>query len=901
MAGVGFELRRMIEERRGMIAKVRAYSCAGLISSGPWLMTILTLTLLNLAGPYLGGTEGYSLFRALVTYAFAFSLILQGIAQMAVTRRVADLLYTKRYDAVLPAFVATIVGVGVAHGLIGAVFCVWAGFSVLLSFLAVTLFTIIGMTWIALIWLTVVRQYDEVLRAYVYGTLVAMVGVLLLFLGRGTVGILAAYTGGQAFTLALLLRTIVRGMNASGGRDLSVFRSLVNFPMLVGVGLFYNAAIWVDKMIFWFQDGVGPHRLVRYHPLYDTCSFLAYLTVVPALAVNLVRLETAFYERYRAYYGAILGGTPLAVIEDKRRRMLRNLEEGMVRLLKTQGAITALVILFAPVICETLKLPPIAVRLFRLTCLGGLFHVLLLINILMQMYFDLRKQALATSLTFFALNGLLAWWSVNRGVETYGIGYALASFLSLLLGYLLLYRSLDRLDYMTFTSQPIGSDEERREATVLAEQERAAEKAAATEETGEEEEEPETPAPIVVAAGEMAPPEAVDEVPVEAIVIEEQETVPDDVSRADAGATATDVGAAPSAVELEPTPAATLETATDLPGEPRIAPPETAEAAPEPAADAPAETATDLPGEPRIARPETAEAAPEPATDAPAETATDLPGEPRIARPAAAELDATATEAAPSAFDKALAKRADDSEPAPAAPPETATDAAGELEITRPTAAESDATATEVDPSALDAAADDAAEELEFVGFGRRAPRADTEATATEVGSSLDDLAEEIDDALDEVAPEADTEATATDVGELSALEAAVDDLAAQAEADLSHEEPDEEATETDVGELSALEAAVEDLAAQVEADPLQEEPEADATATDVAGLSALNEAVDDLAAEVDADRLDEEAEGADEEPEEEPKDTAHSQIDIVRPHFGKRPAREPSDETEAE
>ena len=906
MAGVGFELRRMIENRRGVIAKVRAYSCAGLISSGPWLMTILTLTLLNLAGPYLGGTEGYSLFRALVTYAFAFSLILQGFAQMAVTRRVADLLYTKQYDAVLPAFVATMVGVGLVHAAIGTAFCVWADFSAVLSFLAVTLFVIIGMTWIALIWLTVVRQYDEVLRAYVYGTLVAMVGVVLLFLSRGTVGVLAAYTAGQAFTLVLLLRTIMRGMNASGGRDLSVFRSLASFPMLVGVGLFYNAAIWVDKMIFWYQDGIGPHSLVRYHPLYDTCSFLAYLTVVPALAVNLVRLETAFYERYRAYYGAILGGTPLGVIEDKRRRMLHNLEESMVRLLKTQGAITAVAILFAPVICDTLELPPISIRLFRLTCLGAFFHVLLLINILMQMYFDLRKQALATSLVFFALNGLLAWWSVNRGVETYGIGYALASFMSLLLGYLLLYRSLDQLDYMTFTSQPIGSDEERREATVLAEQERAAEEAATAAKPEEEEEQPATPAPIVVAAGEMAPPEAVDEVSVDEVVLEEQEAVPEPQSV---------VPAAP----FEAAPGAASETATDLPEFRPAGPPREVE----PASDTPLETATDLPRPPKPVP--AAEAAP----DAPAETATDLPGEPRLGPPApvapdlsrrspeGAEADATATDLpaeakltppAPVAPD--LSRRspegaeadatATEPEPTPAAPLETSTDVAGEPGIPRPTGAEADlsrrspdlsavarsakaegaeadSTATEIDPDAFDAVVDEIEDELEFVGFGPRAPQVDSGATETDLGSYPDALP-----------PEAETEAeaTATDVGELSELEAAVADLAAQVEADPLHGE-----TDTD---------AEADLSAEARS------AEEDATATDVGNLSTLKKAMDTLADEVDTGQLDEEAEDqadgeSEAEPEDEPEDITHSQLDIVRPQSGQRPAAEPSDETEAD
>jgi len=517
MAGIGFELRRMIDERRGFVAKVRAYSCASLIASGPWLMTILTLTLLNVAGPYLGGTEGYSLFRALVTYAFAFSLVLQGVVQMAVTRWVADQLYGKRYDAVLPAFAACLIVTGAAHAAIGTAFCIWAGFAARLTLLAVTLFTIIGMTWIALIWLSLVRQYDDVLRAYVYGTLVAMVGVLLVFLSHGTEPILAAYTAGQAFTFVLLLKTIVRGMDTAEKRDFRVFKSLVSFPVLAGVGFAYNAAIWVDKMIFWFADGTGPHRLVRYHPLYDTCSFLAYLTVVPALALNLVQLETAFYEKYRAYYGAILAGSPLGVIERNRKRMFESLQEGVVRLLRVQGAITAAVVIFAPVIIDALELPEIAVRLFRLTCLGAGFHVLLLICILMQMYFDLRRQALATSVAFLLLNAILAWWSVSRGIETYGIGYAMASFLTLLLGFVLLHRAIERLDYHTFTSQPIGSQEERREAEKLLEEER--------EREAKEAEAPAQPAtapapkePIPFAAGEMGTidsPKAEEEVPAE--------------------------------------------------------------------------------------------------------------------------------------------------------------------------------------------------------------------------------------------------------------------------------------------------------------------------------------------------------------------------------------------------
>ncbi len=469
MAGIGFELRRMLDERKGFLAKTRAYVAAGLISSGPWLMTILTLTLLHLASPFQGATGGIEMFRSIVTYCFAFSLIVQGIGQMAITRWVADVLYAKQYQRVLPAFVATLAATGIVHVVIAVLFCVLAGFPAVMTLLATTLFAIVGMTWISLTWLSVAREYDEVLRAYIYGTLLALAGMVFLALRADTIGVLGAYTVGQAFTLMHLIKVIARGMEAGGGRELKVFTSLRIFPRLVALGVLYNGAIWVDKMVFWFRDGKGSHPWVQYHPLYDTCSFLAYLTVVPALAVNLIRLETSFYEFYRGYYGAILNGHPLAVIEDRRKRMFENMHEGTIRLLRVQGFITIAAIIFAPYLIEVLELPPVAIRIFRLTAIGALFHVLLLLTMLMQLYFDLRGQALTTTIVFFVLNGGLAWWSVDRGVESYGIGYAIASFLSLLLGYTLLHRSLERLDHLTFTNQRIAGDDEKPVVEVTAE------------------------------------------------------------------------------------------------------------------------------------------------------------------------------------------------------------------------------------------------------------------------------------------------------------------------------------------------------------------------------------------------------------------------------------------------
>jgi len=450
MAGIGFELRKLITVKPGMLSKARAYASAGLISSGPWMMTALTLLLVSLFG---GNSSDSSTFRALVTYAFSFSLIFVGAVQMAVTRWTADMLYRREYEHVLPAFAATFGAIAVVQFVVGAAFAAITELGLSLGILFAFLYALISLIWVALIWLTVIREYNQILACFCAGT-AASVALMAYFGTQGsTVALLGSYTAGQALTLVLLVRILVRGMEAGVDRSLGVAKSVRTYPMLVLTGVCYSLAIWIDKIVFWVADGVEAAMFIRYHPIYDTCCFLAYVTVIPALAINLIHLETSFYERYKAYYTAILGHMPLRVIEDRRFAMIRELKDGAFGLVKIQGAISVAVIALAPYILDALGLPDAAVRLFRLACLGAFFHILLLITILIQLYFDLRKEALISTVTFLVLNGALAYWSVNRGFDTYGLGYAIAAFVSSALAYVLLERALRWLDYLTFTNQ----------------------------------------------------------------------------------------------------------------------------------------------------------------------------------------------------------------------------------------------------------------------------------------------------------------------------------------------------------------------------------------------------------------------------------------------------------------
>ncbi|MDJ0520778.1 MAG: exopolysaccharide Pel transporter PelG [Planctomycetota bacterium] len=461
MAGIGFELKRLITEEGGLISRVRGYAIASLVSAGPWIVTIVGLVCISLTAPVFLDQDTYEAFRAIVTYAFAFSLIVVGAVQMSFTRRAADLLYSKHYKRLLPALAHGSKIIAIVQGFIGTFFCALAGLPVALSIASVTLYIVISLTWLALIWLGATKEHKSVLRSYLYGGLVSFAGVSLAAAGawgidQSAASLVGAYALGQGLTLVLLLRAAVKALDMGGVEDGSIMRSVRTYPRLALVGLLYNTAIWADQIVFWCVDGVGTH--VRFHPLYDTCKFLAYASVIPSLALMLVRVETSFYECYRAFYGSILRGFPLETIERRKRAMLEDLRESTVRLLRIQGAVTLVMLLLAPTIIRLLGLGDAAVDVLRACSLAAFFHVMLLIVILVQMYFDLRSSALWTSLVFLVANTVLALWSVGAGVNTYGIGYAAAAFLALCFAYATLVRNYDRLEFLSFTQRPVEID-----------------------------------------------------------------------------------------------------------------------------------------------------------------------------------------------------------------------------------------------------------------------------------------------------------------------------------------------------------------------------------------------------------------------------------------------------------
>ena len=192
---------------------------------------------------------------------------------------------------------------------------------------------------------------------------------------------------------------------------------------------------------------LGP---LRASIIYDIPIFLAYLSIVPGMAVFLVRVETAFAEQYDGFFAAVREGETLADIRRRRDRLTLAVKRGVSDIFKVQGITVLILLLAAPRLLEAVGISPLYLQLFSVDLAGVAMQVLMLAVFNVLFYLDQRRTTLALSATFAVLNAALTVATQHAGPPFYGYGFALSTALTSLIGLLLTSRALDRLETDTF-------------------------------------------------------------------------------------------------------------------------------------------------------------------------------------------------------------------------------------------------------------------------------------------------------------------------------------------------------------------------------------------------------------------------------------------------------------------
>jgi uncharacterized membrane protein len=452
MAGIGFELRRILS-RDSYASTLHAYVYAGLISSGPWVLSIVSVMLVGVFSLAMLMPELLvRQFLVTVTYLMASSLIVTGGLQLFFTRFVSDRLFEKKYEVILPNLLGILLLITLGSGLLGTVLLVTLFDQPLMyRLLVLANFVTLCDLWLVLIFVSGMKAYNRILLTMLLGyTLMVASAYVLRVLELN--GLLMALLIGHCTLLFVFLYDILREYRAEKLVAFDFLQRKQVFLSLLATGVFYNLGVWIDKFVFWFNPDtsnivIGP---LRASVLYDMPIFLAYMAIIPGMAVFLVRIETDFAEWYDRLFRAIREGETLQNIQQLKVEMTLSIRQGLVEICKVQGLTVVLLYLFAPRLLEWLDVSSYYLPLFYIDLIGVSIQVVFMALLNVFFYLDKRAIALQLCLLFVALNAALTLLSLNLGPSFFGYGFTLSLLVCVLLGLQRLTITLDDLEYNTF-------------------------------------------------------------------------------------------------------------------------------------------------------------------------------------------------------------------------------------------------------------------------------------------------------------------------------------------------------------------------------------------------------------------------------------------------------------------
>ncbi len=452
MAGIGFELRKYLDDD-SFTGTLKAYGFAGLISAGPWVLSILGVMLIGIVAisQKVGGQE-VEQFTTSVTWIMGTSLILSGFLQLVFTRYIADRLFEGRDHLINPnLFGALLLTTIVSGGFAVAVMTTLFHESLAYEMLMVANFVTLSNIWILVIFVAGLKKFKVILYSFFFGYATTVL-LSILLIPYGISGLLSGLLIGHGILFFLMLAVIIPEYPITQTVRVDFLKRREIFPALIFVGVFYNLGIWIDKFIFWTYPGtseavIGP---LRASLIYDLPIFLAYLSIIPGMAVFLLRIETDFAEAYDGFFNAVRGNASLQEIETLGNEMILAVREGIFQIIKVQGITVLVLYMLGPKIVSWLGISDKFIHLYYIDLVGVAAQVLMLAVLNVLFYLDRLKDAFWLTLTLLITNGCFTWISIELGPIYYGYGFGLSMTLTAFVGIFLLSSELENIEFRTF-------------------------------------------------------------------------------------------------------------------------------------------------------------------------------------------------------------------------------------------------------------------------------------------------------------------------------------------------------------------------------------------------------------------------------------------------------------------
>ena len=456
MAGIGFELRRLIETRTIGGFAAAAISGSALVA-GPWLISAASVAALQ-ALPFLSDPIASASFTGAMVWAFAISIVATTGPLYIFVRLSADLIYEHREAEaadlllrVAAALAAVSLPIGYAIGAVLAPQIPDIGLF-RLSFSA--LFASVNVLWAAMMTATALKRPFAVLGSYAAGMAALYALGRVLGPSYGAAGAVASLAVGYAITASAVIVAVVlekRPKKLSGSLALLVSYQK-RYGNLAIAGFLYALGTWCDKFFLWAEKGSAPFGTLFFsYPAYDTSFFYASLSLIPGLVFFTIVTEIDLHldlSRFVVFIG---------------RRRFPDLDAARLRLMAStrRSMLAQSLFQFATACVAALVFPALGAAGSPVIFLLGAscFQLLLLTAVNVLFYLELYKDGRNVCAVFVGVDVLASLVSRYWIPLPDGFTYLAACIIGSALGTALAFRGLsmaDRLLYIRASGDNYG-------------------------------------------------------------------------------------------------------------------------------------------------------------------------------------------------------------------------------------------------------------------------------------------------------------------------------------------------------------------------------------------------------------------------------------------------------------
>lgn len=453
MAGIGFLLKKLFK-KDDLSGAIQAYFHAIIATSGPWIFTVVAL------GTIYSLTKGWNYygfvdeFRVINLYNFCFSLVFTAPIGIIATRYIADCIYKRDLRPASSMFIGLLITTltAVSPFVIGF-YLFWTSLSFSVKVLAIFEFYLISILWVSTVFISTLKHYKGLSIAFIVGMAVSTIAAVNLGGRYTTAGVLLGFSIGlmiiDAALIALILDEYPNYMKKPF-QFLNYFKE--HWELALG-GLFYSLGIWVDKWVMWFSPEAVyiPSGFILY-PYYDSAMFIAYLTVIPVMAMFMITQETAFFETYVKFYREINKGANYLQILRNRDDLIECIAVQGKNLVLLQACICVATLLFTPYLFQLIGMNFVQFGIFRYGVMGASFHILALLLMIILSYFEDRRGVLKIQFYFFASNALYTYIGMGMGFSFYGYGYFFSALTTFLFSAIRLRMFIEKLPFHAFVT-----------------------------------------------------------------------------------------------------------------------------------------------------------------------------------------------------------------------------------------------------------------------------------------------------------------------------------------------------------------------------------------------------------------------------------------------------------------